>query len=155
MFRACELKDQTYKKTRTLDFSELTPLSGFFVLSWHMSTPEIESSCCLRNLWVEVGSERLRGRHQDRIQTLQSILGHIKWVDVCFKLPGGLFGIGQQGKGNKLLVCHGSTSWLVGQLMGHHQMPSSSCWLAEWLSEQCSRLVGRLWSLVSLNSWKI
>ena len=31
MFRACELKDQTYKKTRTLHFSDLLRAMGFLV----------------------------------------------------------------------------------------------------------------------------
>ena len=57
MFRACELKDQTYKKTRTLHFSDKLSISrlergaGLLRTQMRMLILELGFLCCPCNCW--------------------------------------------------------------------------------------------------------
>ena len=63
MFRACELKDQTYKKTRTLQFSDIYKVG---------SIPD--SICGMRNLdLLHLGTNRFQGSLPDQMGLLQGM----------------------------------------------------------------------------------
>ena len=55
MYRACELKDQTYKKTRTLHFSEWPKESE--TSSWGLSSPMAGPNCMRQALGFFLATE--------------------------------------------------------------------------------------------------